>query len=211
MDGGRVLRALLTYAVGLERATRWAAVVARVLAAGFIALGLFQGAPMLALIGVFVFVMAGAEVRAVQGERLLRGVRARDAINPFVPRFLPGTTLGEALRALVFTPFPAFAVEHFGRLVGVVTREELALAAQEVGPGGFVAGAMRRQVPTVDGAAVLEDARLAMNAAETPYVAVVEGDTFLGLITEAELAQHAALGQAFGPPARRGPRDVQEW
>jgi Zn-dependent protease len=211
MDGGRVLRAVLTWVVGLEKATRWAAMVARVLAVGFVGLGLATGAPMLAFIGLFVFLMAGAEVRAVEGERMLRGVLARDAVNPFAPRFLPGTTLGEALRALVFTPFPAFAVEHFGRLVGVVTREALALAAQEVGPGGYVAGAMQRQVPTVGAGEALEEARLKMNAAGSPYVAVVDGDAFLGLITESELAQHAALGHAFKAPSRPGPRDVREW
>jgi len=209
MDGGRVLRAMLTWVVGLERATRWAAVVARVLAVGLVAAGLALGTPTLALIGGFVFLMAGAEVRAVEGERVLRAVHARDAVNPFVPRFLPGTTLGEALRALVYTPFPAFAVEHFGRLVGVVTRADLARAAEEVGPGGYVAGAMRRDVPSVHASASLEEARLTMNAAQSPCVAVTDGELFLGLITEAELAQHAGLGRALRPPRSPGP--VKAW
>jgi CBS domain-containing protein len=211
MDGGRVLRALLAWVVGQEKATRWAALVARVLAAGFVVLGLFSGAPMLALIGAFVFFGAGYEVRAVRGERLLKAVRTRDAVNPYAPRFQPDTALGEAMQALVFTPFPAFAVEHFGRLVGVVTREGLARAADEAGPGGYVAGAMQREVPTVDASATLEDARLKMSEAGSAYVAVVDGGLFLGLLTEAELARHAALGEALRPPPRRSPRDVREW
>jgi hypothetical protein len=44
-----------------------------------------------------------------------------------------------------------------------------------------------------------------MNAAESPFVAVVDGELFLGLLTEAELASHASLADALRPPARPKP------
>lgn len=204
MDGGRVLRAFLSWFLGAETATKVSAVVARLLALGLLALGLFGGNLVLAFIALFVFFAAGAEARDASVSRLLEGIQARDAVNPYAPRFLPGTTLGEAMQALVFTPYPAFAVEHFGRLAGVVTREQLLQGVNEFGPQGYVAGVMRRDVPVVDGRDGLELARQKMNELGLPYVAVVNDGLLLGLITELELAQQAALVDQLKRGARPG-------
>lgn len=203
MDGGRVLRAFLAYFSNQETATRVSAIVARVIAVGLFIVGFFWN-PMLSIIALFVFFGAGQELNEVKVTRVLEGIRARDAVNPYAPRFLPSTTLGEAMQALVYTPYHAFAVEHFGRLLGVITREEIIRAAQA--PGGvlgYVAGAMNRQVPTISANEALESARLKMNELLSPYVAVVDGDIFLGLITEVELAQQAQLAERMKPPGTR--------
>lgn len=209
MDGGRVLRAFLAWFVGFEKATKFSAVLGRVLALGIGALGLLGGNPVLPFIAVFIFFAAGAEARDASVTRVLAGIRAADAVNPYAPRFLPATTLGEAMQALIFTPYTAFAVEHFGRLVGVVTREQVMEAASSQGAHGYVAGVMARDIPVVDGGEPLEAARQKMQELNAPYVAVVAGEVFLGLITEVELAQQATLvdqlrrgrpvGRARGP------------
>ncbi len=211
MDGGRVLRAVLSWVLGDERATKVSAMVARVLAAGLFVLGLFT-TPMLSIIAAFVFFGAGQEVRAQQLGRVLDAVQAGDAVNPYAPRFTPNTTLGEATQALVFTPYAAFAVEHFGRLVGVVTREDLMAAANEQGAWGYVAGIMRRQVPVMDAREPLETARFKMSEADVPFVAVERDGLFLGLVTEVELAQQALLAEELArgrAVPRRGPSTVR--
>lgn len=185
MDGGRVLRAVLSWWVGPEKATKASALIARVLAAALFALGLFTNA-MLSIIAVVVFVGAGQEVREQQLTRFLDGVRAADAVNPYSPRFTPATTLGEAITTLTATRWDAFAVEHFGRLVGVVTRDELLAAAAKEGAWGYVAGCMRRQVDVVEGHEPLEHVRFKLQ--EAPFVAVVSHGMFLGLITQLDLA-----------------------
>jgi Zn-dependent protease len=211
MDGGRVLRAFLGFFTSFEKATKFSAALGRFLALGLGVFGVVVGNPVLPFIAAFIFFAAGAEARDASVARVLSGIRAADAVNPYAPRFLPGTTLGEAMQALIFTPYLAFAVEHFGRLVGVVTREELMRAAQEQGAHGFVAGVMERRVPTVDGREPLELARDKMHEAGVPYVAVLEDELFLGLVTEVELAQQALLVDALrkGAPRRREPRTVE--
>jgi Zn-dependent protease len=201
MDGGRVLRAVLSWLFGAERATQVSASIAQVLAAGLFVVGLLSN-PMLSIIAAFIFFGAGQEVREQQLARVLDGVQAGDAVNPYAPRFMPNTTLGEAMQAVVFTPYAAFAVEHFGRLVGVVTRDALVKAANEQGAWGYVAGVMERQVPVIDAREPLETARFKMNEAERPYVAVERDGIFLGLVTEVELAQQALLAEQFGRSAR---------
>lgn len=64
MDGGRVLRAALTPKFGLLEATRKAGRVSRIFAGIFVLVGLFGGGMTLAMIGVLVWMMVGAEERA---------------------------------------------------------------------------------------------------------------------------------------------------
>lgn len=109
MDGGRVLRSLLSFVMSAETATKVSAVIARVLAVGLFLIGL-QFNPMLCIIAAFVFFGAGQEIAAQKAARVLDGVHVGDAINPYAPRFTPDTTIAEAMRALISTPYEAFAV-----------------------------------------------------------------------------------------------------
>jgi len=188
MDGGRVLRAVLQVFMGAEKATKFSAVIARVLSAALFALGVISRNPMLCIIAVFVFVGAGQEVRDQQLAHVLDGVQVGDALNLYAPRFQPGTTLGEAVMQLTATRYEAFAVEHGGRLVGIATRKGIIDAATKQGAWGAVSSAMVRECPTVDPRERLEAARLAMDQAGVPYVAVVKDGVFFGLLTELELS-----------------------
>jgi Zn-dependent protease len=63
MDGGRVVRSALSHFMGdHERATLIAGRIGQVCAVGFVALAIYSGAWMLALIGVFVFLAAQREI-----------------------------------------------------------------------------------------------------------------------------------------------------
>lgn len=64
MDGGRILRALLAMRVGFPRATQLAAKIGTVVAIAFVVIGLAFN-PMLALIGMFVWVLARQELATV--------------------------------------------------------------------------------------------------------------------------------------------------
>lgn len=204
MDGGRVLRSLLSFVMSAETATKVSAVIARVLAVGLFLIGL-QFNPMLCIIAAFVFFGAGQEIAAQKAARVLDGVHVGDAINPYAPRFTPDTTVAEAMRALISTPYEAFAVEHFGRLVGVATRHAMLEQAQERGPYTYVAGVMQRDVPTVHATDSLEVARYKMEEAGVPFVAVLRDGLFLGVVTEFDLAVLAdRLSRATFKATRRG-------
>ena len=188
MDGGRVLRSALAPHLGSEKSTLLSVWVSRVLSVALFALGLAFN-PMLAVIAVFVFLGAGAEIAAEKMGRILDGVAAADAVNPYAPRFEPATTLGQAIATLTATQWDAFAVQQDGRFVGVVTRKALLDATAREGTSGYVAGVMNRAVPPrIDGREPLEAARFVMSQSGLPYVAVVRQGMFLGLITDLDLA-----------------------
>ncbi|MER2561596.1 MAG: site-2 protease family protein [Myxococcaceae bacterium] len=205
MDGGRVLRAFLSYVFAPERATRIAAVVARIVAVGFVALWLFvpNMSPMLPFIALVVFFGAGAEVREAKVNRVLALIRATDVVTPYAPRFEPGTTLGEAVQVLMVSPLPVFAVEQAGRLVGVVRREDLLEAARAKGSWGFVSSVLIREVPVIDPFETLDDARSKMQRGVVRAAAVMRSGIFLGLITELELAQAMEVAEQLRATAPR--------
>jgi len=67
MDGGRILRAILAKKHGYKKGTLKAINVARVFAYVFVAFGVFK-APMLALIGIFLLIVAHQQRRYLENE-----------------------------------------------------------------------------------------------------------------------------------------------
>jgi Zn-dependent protease len=191
MDGGRVLRALLSYALDAERATRIAAVVARVVAIGFVALWAFSdnASPMLPFIALVVYFGAGSEVREAKLTRVLSQIPSGDVVSPYAPRFEPGTTLGQAVMVLQVSPLPVFAVEQSGRFIGVVTADDLLEAIRQRGAFGYVSALVRREVPVVQASDSLDVARSKLQRGAVRAAAVMRQGLFLGLVTEVELAR----------------------
>jgi Zn-dependent protease len=72
MDGGRVLRALLAGGLGRLRATEIAALVGRVIAAGFAIYCVFHGLYLQAALAAFIYLAAGAERHRVRYEEAAR-------------------------------------------------------------------------------------------------------------------------------------------
>ena len=81
MDGGRVLRSLLAFKIGRKRATIIASIIGRILAIGFIILGLFNSYLLLTIIGVFIYVTAGSENRSVMMSDLLEKTPVSKILN----------------------------------------------------------------------------------------------------------------------------------
>jgi len=197
MDGGRVLRALLSYKLGHGRATFFAAAVARVIAVAMFAAAVAFGHVMLGIIAVVVFLGASREAADQRAGESLSGVRAGVAVNPHALVLGPSTSIGDAVKAMVTSGQSAFAVMHYGRLLGVVARDALLRQAGAEGPAAYVAGAMQRHFPMISSQASLEEARQKMNEAVSPYVVVADGERYLGLVTEAELTRHLVPAQSM--------------
>lgn len=81
MDGGRILRALLTINYGRVKGTKLASIVGRVFAVGFVIYGLLTSEYILIFVGIFVFIMATNENRQVALEGVLNGGIVSDIMN----------------------------------------------------------------------------------------------------------------------------------
>jgi Zn-dependent protease len=81
MDGGRVLRALLTIRLGRSVATRVATIVGQVIAVGLAIYGISNGSVITVLIGAFVFYAAAVENRSVRTETFLSRFKVSDLVR----------------------------------------------------------------------------------------------------------------------------------
>ena len=78
MDGGRILRSLLSMKFTRLKATWIAARLGQVLSASFLVYAIYNNQWMLCLVGVFIFFTAGAELKQVQWESILVNKKTGD-------------------------------------------------------------------------------------------------------------------------------------
>lgn len=130
MDGGRVLRALLSARLGRLRATRIATFVGQgfaILLAGY---GIWSWSPITALIGVFVFMAAASEYRMVRLDGLLSHFTVGDVARRQFTRLYASDPLALALEQYRQGMEKGFLVfDEWQNLVGVLPEKELVEAA----------------------------------------------------------------------------------
>jgi len=81
MDGGRVLRALLSMKWPRERATKIASIVGQVFAVGFFAFGSYNSQFSLSAIGIFIFLAARAEYKTASQLEKLKKLSVSDVMR----------------------------------------------------------------------------------------------------------------------------------
>ena len=139
MDGGRVLRALLTMVTGdYVKATRWAATLGQGIALFVVMLMLLNHSfhPTLLLIAFFVFYAAGQEAAVVSEQEQVHDLRVNDAMMTDFRVLPPNATLRDAVDLLLAGSQHDFPVlDDHGGMLGIVTRQRLIGALAEHGPG----------------------------------------------------------------------------
>lgn len=174
MDGGRVLRALLTLKLGFRRATQVAARIGQGLAIALGFLGLF-GNPLLILIAIFIFLAASAEAGHVQARDLARGYLASQAMITSFEALRPSSTADDAATLLLRTTQQEFPVtDDAGHLRGVLTRQSLITALRDRGGATPVLDIMTADVPTVSANSCLETVFEALQRGPAGVIGVVD-------------------------------------
>lgn len=201
MDGGRVLRAVLTLKVGYTRATRIAATFGQALAVLFGVVGLL-GNPFLVLIAIFIFLAASGEANYVEMKDQARGHTARDAMIANFEVLATNADVDAAAALLLRTTQQEFpVVDGAGALRGVLTREALVEALATTGGGTPVLDVMVKDVPTVSEDSALEPVMKILMRNEGPAVAVVNAQgRLIGYVNQQNLAEYFLVRSAQSKP-----------
>ncbi len=80
MDGGRILRSLLSMRWGFDKATRWATAVGKILALIIFVYAILTQQYILTIITVFVFITANQEYQNLRTKKLLEGTLAHEIV-----------------------------------------------------------------------------------------------------------------------------------
>ncbi len=192
MDGGRVLRSLLSFRYDDLKSTQIASAIGRGLAVMMGIYGIWQGQWILALIAFFVFNGAQQEYFAQKSSSLMKGARVREAmITNFIS--LPhGASIRQAAEQLLDTSQQEFPVLYGEQVLGLLRRAELLSGLAQEGPETYVSSIMERNFLRLGPEEELESslARLA----ESDYTALVmDEERLLGIVNKENLNEFLML------------------
>ncbi|HRH71346.1 MAG TPA: site-2 protease family protein [Flavobacteriales bacterium] len=198
MDGGRILRSVLSMRMARDKATRIATTIGRLLAVGFVGYGLLQSAPFLAVIGVFIFMAAGAEARHVAASTKLNSLIVGDVMRTDVLQLEAGTGLQSAWNAMTFGEHRVIVVTADARYSGMVLREVLRSELAQGDPAAAIGPLALNVAPIAPSEPALALYRR-MLATGVVAVPVVDSGTIVGI---AERSAMAGIFHAQHPAAR---------
>jgi stage IV sporulation protein FB len=198
LDGGRVLRALLATRLGAPRATDISSAVGKLFAVAFFFIGLLSGNLLLALVAVFIYFGASGEAQMVRQQEKTRGLSVSDVMGskPRTETVTPYHTFGQVLDSVIHgyqEDFPV--VDESGKLVGMLTREEIMTAAHSPERYQSVRDLMKTNVPTISFQADLfEDGLRILQQSGLRALPVTDNGELVGMLTIEDVGNARLLG-----------------
>lgn len=199
MDGGRVLRALLSMWIGRLKGTRIAAGVGQFLAIVFSGIGIYYGHIILAFIGVFIFVAAATEARQVKVTEFLQKATVKDIMrNQFTPIFV-NENFARAISLLmrnVEKNFLVFNDEHqvIGSLPEIFIRDVIKKQTDDMTIGEFFS----ERIDFVDKEMPLIDLFNLMNTKGLAIAVVEENGDIIGVVDRSALSNAIEIKMGKG-------------
>ncbi len=214
LDGGRILRGLLATRLGAVRATEIASRVGQLFAAVFFFIGLLGGNFLLALIAVFIFFGASGEERLVRQRELTSDLTVSDVMGtkPRTETVTPYHTFGQVLDSVIHgyqEDFPV--VDESGKLVGMITRDEIMRAAHSPERYKSVRDLMKTNIPTISSRADIFDEGLpTLQQSGLRALPVTEDGELVGMLTIEDVGQASLLGTLPRGMSRMGNRATSQ-
>ena len=142
LDGGRVIRALLSRSIDASSATQRAVSISTAIALVLVFAGLFTDA-WLTMVGVIIFSAAQLEERALVFQSVLENVRLDEVMLTDFATLSPADTLEDALNKAVHSLQDDFPVVRGGDMVGVISKARILDALRAEG-NGYVQAVMNK-------------------------------------------------------------------
>jgi Zn-dependent protease len=196
LDGGRILRALLATRLGALRATDISSAVGQLFAVAFFLIGLITGDLLLALVAVFIYFGATGEAQMVRQQEKTRGLTVSDVMGtkPHTETVTPYHTFGQVLESVIHGYQEDFPVLDDGKLVGMLTRDEIMAAAHSPERYSRVRDLMKTNVPTISSQADLfEDGLRILQQSGLRALPVTENAELVGMLTIEDVGQASLL------------------
>jgi len=200
MDGGRILRAILSYVRPEDEATRIAAWIGRMLAIAAGLYGLLASEFMLVFFALFVYLGAAMEFAAATGRTLTHGVPVKAAMMTEFHTLEHGKTIRDAANLLLATSQQDFPIVHGDQVVGLLGRNLLMKALASEGPDAYVAGVMDRDFLAIEPGDDLAEV-LPLMAQAGRCALVMDGEKLVGLLTTENLSEFLLLRRFGMEPA----------
>jgi len=194
MDGGRVLRALLSMKLGRLKATQIASIIGRVIAVGFVILGLMEGQFVLPFIGLFIFMAAASEYRAVKVESTIDHLTVNDVYRDQYTLLYEFDPMGLALDRVQRTFEQNFLVTNEqGHISGVLTEEGIGAALEKEDLGNFISAYKSINYEAVDAVYPLKYLIQIFRTKGYFIVPVYKDGNFVGVLDKQIVSRYLAV------------------
>lgn len=193
MDGGRILRAVLTAASSRVLATRVSVLIGTVLALSLIIAGIYTHDVALPLVAVFILAAAFFEVRMIRVEAALCNL----PVGQFALWDLGGVSPQSPLSFAVRGGPRDVVVTDDGIVVGMLWREHV-LDTISDGNSVRVRDVMDREITSMEAGESVYDVHQRMLATGYPAIPITEGGIYRGIFTSDRLEHvHRHLHDTF--------------
>jgi Zn-dependent protease/CBS domain-containing protein len=191
LDGGRILRALVSRRTDVSSATRRAVSISTAIAMVLILAGLFSDS-WLTMVGVIIFFAAQLEERALVFQSVLDNVRLEEVMLTDFATLSPADTLQDALDKAVHSLQDDFPVVRGSDMVGVISRQRILDALRSEG-NGYVQAVMSKIFDVSLRNDSLGSAFRKLTARSSSIIPVVEDQRLIGIVTLQNLMHSMAL------------------
>lgn len=188
MDGGRVLRALLSFKFKRHIATKIAARIGQLLALGFIFLGFFSN-PFLIFIGLFVIMGAQMETEYTESKFFLKGYKVRDVIMKQYHSIDANEPLKTAITLLLDSQSKIFLITENNEPVGTLNRDQIIIALTDHGENVRIRDAMNKNLIFLEVETLLEDIFELVYQNKSNLMLVMENNHIVGTLDTENLLE----------------------
>ncbi len=197
MDGGRVLRGILSTTTDSLRATKIAVSVGQAFAILLFFFGIFFNWWM-ALIAIFIYLGAEGEERMVALRTTLGKSRVKVAMLTDVHTISPDQTLGDVLENVCHGFQQDFPVVERREVVGILTKEAIFAALHKREKSALVRDIMQRDFVSTTEDASLSDIFKKMTAEKLSVIPVMKGKELRGMINLEQIGKYHIICQEEG-------------
>lgn len=182
MDGGRVLRALLATRMNRIKATQVAARIGQGLALVFVIVGMLSNI-WLVFIGLFIFLIAGAEAAFEEEKSMLLTHQVNDVIMHNFTLLKRNDTLADAVNVLLNGQETDFVVVDNGRACGIITQKEIIFGLSEVGKNALVGEMMNKHFLSLHSTMNLKNVYMKMRTQNLSICPVEADGKIIGVLS----------------------------
>lgn len=197
MDGGRVLRAVLSMKLERHIATNIAVGIGQLLALVFVFLGFYSN-PFLIFIGIFIMLGAQAEAEYTQAKYTLKGFKVKDALMRNYQTINSDDTIKKAVDMLLNGQNKNFLVLDNNKPAGTLNRDEIIIALSGKGENEIIHQVMNKNLIFLEADSPLEDAYQKALEEKTMLMPVLENDQLIGILDTENILEFIMIKDAQG-------------
>lgn len=182
MDGGRMLRAVLSMKIDRVKATKIAVYIGYVMAFIFAFVAIWEAAYTLLVISIFVVFSATAELRAIKSQAFMTNHRVADAMRQQFTILQQSNVMDSAIQTLKGSGQKNFVVLNLMQLTGVLTHHNIIKSVQEKNTFAPISAYMNRNFVTISPNDSIEKAYQLFSEHNHELIPVIENNMVVGIL-----------------------------